>query len=100
MDLDQPCPHETFEAYVEVNRISEIEQGPIHGFMAEIRVWCSQCNEQFRWTGAPAGMSYSRPMVSVDETCLNAPLRPALSDPDFGMGLPGFAVRYQEDPPK
>jgi hypothetical protein len=31
-------------------------------------------------------------MCSVDETELRAPLRPASSDPDFGMGLPGFGI--------
>lgn len=29
-----------------------------------------------------------------DETELRAPLRPASSDPDFGLGLPGYAIRY------
>ena len=33
--------------------------------------------------------------VSVDETELRAPLRLASADPDFGMGLPGFAVAYR-----
>jgi hypothetical protein len=34
-------------------------------------------------------------MVSVDETELHAPLRPASVDPDFGLGLPGFAIQYR-----
>ena len=49
-----------------------------------------------RWIGVQAGASYSKPMVSVDEAELRAPLRPASSDLDFGMGLPGFAVRLRE----
>ncbi len=33
-------------------------------------------------------------MCSVDETELRAPIRPASSDPDFSLGLPGFAVNF------
>lgn len=29
----------------------------------------------------------------VDETELRAPLRPASADPDFGLGIPGVAIR-------
>jgi hypothetical protein len=36
-------------------------------------------------------------MCSVDESTLRAPLRPASADPDFGMGLPGFAVTWREN---
>jgi hypothetical protein len=43
-----------------------------------------------------AGLNPRRPMVSPDETELRAPLRPASSDPDFGMGLPGFAITWKE----
>lgn len=66
------------------------------GYMAEIRVHCANCDERFRWIGVEAGMMPSRPMCSVDETELHAPLRPASADPDFGLGIPGFAVRFRE----
>jgi hypothetical protein len=33
-----------------------------------------------------------RPACSIDEKELRAPLRPAISDPDFGLGIPGFSV--------
>lgn len=46
-----------------------------------------------RWIGAPAGMSPAKPMVSIDETELRAPLRPASADPDFELGIPGFAIQ-------
>ena len=90
---DRACPHEDFEAWVEVGRITSGEGGPVSAFMADIRVNCSQCKEPFRWVGVPAGLKPDRPMVSVDETELHAPLRPASSDPDFGLGIPGFAIR-------
>lgn len=94
-DPDRPCPHENFDAIVAVNRITATDDGPVTAFNADIRVRCADCDEPFRWIGVPAGMSPALPMVSVDETELRAPLRPASSDPDFGLGIPGFAVQMR-----
>lgn len=95
-DPDKPCPHEDFEARVEVNRLTGTEGGPVDAYAADIKVSCAQCGEPFRWIGLHAGMRGDRPMVSVDETELHAPLRPASADPDFGLGIPGFAVRWHD----
>ncbi len=95
-DPDRVCPHADFAAEVEVNRLTSVEGGPVTGFWADIRVRCADCGEPFRWIGVPVGAMADRPACSVDETELRAPLRPASSDPDFGLGLPGFAVRYRE----
>lgn len=96
-DPDRACPHETFEASVEVNRLTAKDDDPtVIGYSADIRVRCSDCSEPFRWTGLQAGLSQQQPMCSVDEALMSAPLRPASADPDFGIGLPGFAVRYRE----
>lgn len=94
IDQDRACPHENFLATVEVVRLSKVEGGPVDGYTAEIRVHCADCDEPFRWIGVRAGLKPDRPMCSVDETELRGPLRPASSDPDFGMGIPGFAVTY------
>lgn len=95
---DRPCPHENFNATVDINRIGteETSDGMPRAYVADIRVRCADCKEPFRWTGLRAGVSFAHPMVSVDETELHAPLRPASADPDFGMGLPGFAISYRE----
>ncbi|MFC5635882.1 hypothetical protein [Streptomyces bullii] len=94
---DRPCLHENFDAFVEVNRVTASDDAPtVVGYHADIKVNCHDCDEPFRWTGLQAGLSMSGPMCSVDETELRAPLRPASADPDFGLGLPGFAVRYRE----
>lgn len=90
---DRACPHESFDVVVEVNRLSKDDGGPINAYSADIRVECMDCGEPFRWIGIPAGQSGAHPMCSVDETELRAPLRPASSDPDFGLGIPGFAIR-------
>ncbi|WP_426568135.1 hypothetical protein [Streptomyces canus] len=94
---DRPCPHENFDAFVEVNRLTASDDAPTAiGYSADIKVRCHDCGEPFRWTGVQAGLSPRGPMCSVDETELRAPLRPASADPDFGLGLPGFSVRYRE----
>lgn len=96
-DPDKPCPHENFEACVDIARVlsAEGDRDPAY-FMADITAGCTDCGEPFRWTGLQAGMSPGRPMCSVDEKTLHAPLRAASADPDFGLGLPGFAVTWHD----
>jgi hypothetical protein len=92
-DPDRACPHENFEAWVEVNRLKPTDGEPVNAYAADIRIHCRDCDEPFRFIGVQAGLMPNRPMCSVDETELRAPIRPASSDPDFGLGIPGFAVR-------
>lgn len=98
IDKDRPCPHLDFAANVAVNRIGEAEtvDGLPRAYMADITVSCADCGEPFRWTGLRTGASFDQPMVSPDERELRAPLRPASADPDFGMGIPGFAIAVRE----
>jgi hypothetical protein len=93
IDPDRACPHQNFTADVAVNRLFRVEGGPVDGYSADITVRCADCTEPFRWVGVPAGLHPGRPMCSVDQTELRAPLRPASSDPDYGLGIPGFAIR-------
>jgi hypothetical protein len=96
-DPDKPCHHDDHEAVVNVIKLTASDTAPTPvGYTAEIKIRCANCGEPFRWTGVPAGQSPRQPTCSVDETELRAPLRPASSDPDFGLGLPGFSVRYKE----
>jgi hypothetical protein len=92
-DPDRACRHVDFAAEVDVNRLTDTDGGPVVAYAADIRVQCAACGERFRWVGVPAGASPRRPMCSVDEFELRAPLRPASSDPDFGLGIPGFAIQ-------
>lgn len=93
-DPDRACPHENFDVFAAVNRLTATDGGPVEAYFADIKIECRDCHEPFRFIGAPAGLQPGRPSVSVDETELRAPIRPASSDPDFGLGIPGFAVRY------
>jgi hypothetical protein len=101
-DPDRACPHPDYVATVDVVRIlpegsdeSDLTIQPI-SYMAFVRVSCAACDEPFRWIGVGAGMNPRRPLVSVDDLELRAPLRPASSDPDFGLGGIGFSVHYRE----
>ncbi len=95
-DPDRACDHEHFDAVVEVCRVTASDDDPtVVGYTADIRVTCASCQEPFRWCGVPVGASPAHPMCSVDERTLRAPLRPASADPDFGLGLPGFTIRYR-----
>jgi hypothetical protein len=93
-DPDRPCPHEGFAADVAVNRLTASDEpgAPVTAYIADIRVACADCGEPFRWIGVQAGVTGGKPMCSVDETELHAPIRPASADPDFGLGIPGFAI--------
>jgi hypothetical protein len=90
---DRACPHEDFHVQANIGRIEPDSNGMPKAFICEISVSCQQCGEPFRFTGVPAGLSFAHPMVDVAETTLHAPVRPASADPDFGMGLPGYAIR-------
>lgn len=97
-DPDKACEHLNFDVLVEVHRMTPEESLVVEGYAADITISCRDCGEPFRFIGAPAGAMPDRPCVSVDETELRAPIRPASSDPDFGLGIPGFAVQVFELP--
>jgi len=92
-DPDKACPHEDFAARVEISRLTASDDDPAAiGYSADITANCTQCGEPFRWIGVQSGWRADRPMCSADEFTLSAPLRPASSDPDFGLGIPGYAI--------
>lgn len=94
-DPDKPCPHEQFTSRVGVARLTQGEGQAVAAYVAEVQIACSDCDEPFRFIGVQAGLQHDRPMCSVDETELRAPIRPASSDPDFGLGIPGFAINFR-----
>ncbi len=100
-DPDRACLHPDFIATVEVGRVlpdgsdeSDMTIEPFR-YIAQVRVNCAACDEPFRWIGVEAGEQPNRPMASVDDLELRAPLRPASSDPDFGLGGIGYSVHYR-----
>lgn len=57
------CPHEIFEAKVNVNRLSDSGR-----FSADVTIKCTQCGEPFRFLGLPAGLDMDGAAVSSDGT--------------------------------
>ena len=95
---DLPCPHATHEAWVGVHRLTASDDAPtVIGYTTDIKITCAECGEPFRWKGVQAGTSQTGPMCSLDEFTLHAPIRPASSDPDFGLGIPGYAINYRSE---
>lgn len=98
IDPDVPCLHPEYDCMVAFARQTDGDDGPVVAVTMEVKVWCKLCSEPMRFTGMEAGYDPARPMCSPDETELRAPIRAASSDPDVGMGLPGYAVRFGQDP--
>ena len=91
-ETDAGCVHEDFACLVDVNRLTDIEDGPVQGYSASIRIECAQCHEPFCFRGVPLGLSQLAPTQSLDGTELRTPIHP-MSDPTPGIGLLGFSVR-------
>ena len=45
-------------------------------FIADVTIVCADCGEPFRFLGLPAGVSFERPMVSIDSCELHVPIEP------------------------
>jgi hypothetical protein len=85
------CEHGNFECHASVGRLSQIDNGPITHYCADIRVKCTECGEFFEFIGVPLGCSAYRPTVSIDGLELRVPLMPQGMKPP--EGLPGFSVQ-------
>lgn len=70
------CKHENFRADVKVGRLSEVDDGPVTHYTAEVVIKCADCNTLFEFIGMPAGMSRKVPMTNVDFTEARLPIRP------------------------
>lgn len=87
------CEHPDFVAVVDVNRLSDVEGGPISAFSADVRVRCAECDEPFVFIGVPLGLSPMHPTGSLDGSALSCPIRPASAPEGWGEDGVGFSVR-------
>ncbi len=69
------CPHENFEANVNVFRLLE-RDGDMdpHVFAADVTIECRDCREPFGFIGVPYGLRPDAPTMSVDNLSLRVPL--------------------------
>lgn len=86
------CKHEQFSCACKVGRMED-RVGAVGEFMLEVKVACIQCGEPFRMLGLPAGLSFTRPMVSIDGLELRIPIEPQ-GDPRL------FTSAHFEMPPQ
>ena len=96
-DPDRACPHDRYAVDLDVRPLAGPDGRPVPGSLAELRIACADCREQFRFTGLPVGLAAGQPMVSPDHTELRAPIRPAAQDPDLGLGRPDAVTDRQDD---
>lgn len=90
------CEHIGFEANVQIERITEVDGGPVVGYAADITIRCAMCQEPFCFRGLPLGVNQLSPTTSLDGATLRAPIHP-MSDPTTGIGLLGFGVQVRGD---
>lgn len=70
------CKHNIFQGDVKVGRLIDTDNGPVNGFVAEVRVNCVDCGMPFQWIGLERGLHYGKPTVSADGFELRAPITP------------------------
>lgn len=94
------CAHDEFVVLGEVNRLTQVEGGPVTGYSLDLTVSCVQCDERFVFIGAQSGLSPRRPMVSANGQELRAPIRPASAPEGWGEDGPEVTVRalWAHDP--
>lgn len=59
-----PCPHDGFETYAEINRLSDAEGGPVTGYSAGIKIRCAGCGTPLVARGGVRGVSPDQPTIS------------------------------------
>lgn len=85
------CEHLTFEAAVDVHRIED-EPGKVGAFMADVRVRCSACQQQFQFLGLDQGLSIGGAAVSYDRTEAHLTISPD-GLPPTSKGVRGFGIK-------
>lgn len=73
------CEHLNFAAHVAVNRVTDDAGVAVLHFMADVRIACADCGQQFRFVGLPGGYSADAPTVSIDAETAQLPIGPAES---------------------
>lgn len=60
------CEHKNFASLVGVARLTKMEDGPVIGYAAEIRIKCADCEKSFRFLGLAPGSDSHGARASVD----------------------------------
>lgn len=83
------CAHRTkHRAEVDVNCLEDSGN-----FMADVRIWCADCGQPFRFIGLPMGLDMKGAAMSVDGTEGRFAVHPANDTPHPLSGFTGFGVK-------
>lgn len=85
------CPHESFNASVDVNRL--VDSGR---FSADVRISCAQCGVPMRFIGLPGGLDLNGASVSADATEARLAIAPKGEVIPPLANVIGFSVRKAE----
>ena len=75
------CAHLNFTCNATVNRISDVDEGPVLSYTVDLELHCSDCGKPFTFLGMSVGMQPDRPTVSADHTEARLPVKPASEFP-------------------
>lgn len=95
---DEACDHPDFGVHADVNRLTDVEGGPVERYSMDVRVVCVACGESFVFIGTPTGWSPRQPATSIDGSEVHLPIRPASAPPGWGEDGPGFAATFEPKP--
>lgn len=70
------CAHLDFHATVGVARLEQVPGGPVTGYMAEIRIRCTECDRPFQFLGLEPGLDTQGARVSIDGLEANIAISP------------------------
>jgi hypothetical protein len=71
------CHHNTFDAKVEVTRITDDDE--VTGYLADVRIRCADCGCPMLFLGLPPGLDWNAATKSFDSKAARLPLAPLAS---------------------
>lgn len=85
------CSHMTFQVEANVHRLTKTDDGPVTGYMADLRIHCADCGRRFQFLGLPPGMNLRGATTSIDGLEAHIALCPQGAEPS---ALDNIAVHF------
>lgn len=70
------CTHEDWAAKATLNRLTDVEDGPITGWSVDFEMHCTTCQTPMMWISKVGGCSRFAPTMSDDGLQLQVPCYP------------------------
>lgn len=72
------CKHMKFQSAISVYRLTEPGSDEVKGYVADVRIKCSDCGVPMEFLCERQGSSLTEPAASLDHKELRCPLRPSV----------------------